>query len=195
VADIEDGRGRLREVEEERLVGRLFTNLNLRLFVTSTTTVLVTSTISATTLSYAGTCIQYAVVADAAAAASVCRRRRHLAEFDDLLANYHQSVEPSQVAPVAVSAVAELRREARELLEDDPMEAVKVESSRGDENGGSYENYAVNRALLTLTTVLTVTSTVPSGVISVSVVTKTLGTDFAAAAKIKCIPEGYYICG
>lgn len=77
-----------------------FSNINVRLFATSTSTVYVTTTTSATTIVDGGTCVSYALIKDAAAALSTCRKKRELAEFSDLLAaDSHEPVAPTQVVP------------------------------------------------------------------------------------------------
>ena len=72
-------------------------NLNIRLVHTSTSTVYTTVYTTATMYNMDRTCIAYTLVKDAAAAASVCRKRRDVADIADLLGV--DAISPSQVAP------------------------------------------------------------------------------------------------
>merc|ERR1712137_1266270 len=151
-------------------------NLNLRLYSTSTKTAYVTTVTSATTLIDGGTCVSYALVKDAAAALLTCRKKRELAHFNDMLkeAALREQLSPTQVAPVEVSAVTDLQSVSV---------IPEIVSSQSEYTEDSFRG-GENRAFFLLTTVT-------SAVLSTSTTTKKLGTNFAAAAALTCIPPGF----
>ena len=69
----------------------------------------------------------------------------------------------------------------------------EIVSSQSEYTEDSFRG-GENRAFFLLTSVTTVTSTVTSAVLSTSTTTKKLGTNFAAAAALTCIPPGFFIC-
>jgi len=173
-------------IPDGRQIFPTISNLNLRLYSTSTKTAYVTTVTSATTLIDGGTCVSYALVKDAAAALLTCRKKRELAHFNDMLkeAALREQLSPTQVAPVEVSAVTDLQSVSV---------IPEIVSSQSEYTEDSFRG-GENRAFFLLTSVTTVTSTVTSAVLSTSTTTKKLGTNFAAAAALTCIPPGFFIC-
>ena len=89
---MEPRNGFMKERKQERFF--LNSNLNVRFIHTSTSTVYSTTSTIATTYRTDLTCIAYDLVKDAAAAAQVCRKRRHVADVRDAL-----GLDPSPPAP------------------------------------------------------------------------------------------------
>merc|ERR1711911_405047 len=166
----------------EKIRGRFSpnVNLNLRLIHTFTSTVYSTTLATATSYRVDLTCIAYALVKDADAAAKVCRHRREIAGVRDALGL--DAIAPSQVAPIAISATA------------DDIVTPEISSSQGEPEAPSFSQWEGRLFFGGLTSLVRTTETITSFSFITSSITKTLSTEFAAAGAITCIPPGYLIC-
>lgn len=167
---VEDGQG--------RFFFNSLTNVNLRLAKTSTSTVYATSFTSATTLVNGGTCITGNLFADTAAILLACRRKRDVEMLKELV-----EIVPSEIVPIEASVVAEPVKRSLDA-------ETEIVSSQNDD---IYYSDPEKRTFY-LTSYTTVTSTLTSVLFSSTTVTVKLNTNFAAAAKITCLPPGWFAC-